>query len=304
MKRLFVTGGSGLLGSNIIKIAPESFDSYGSYYKNKVSFNNCPCKLEKIDLTNKNQIKLINNLKPDLIIHCAAYVDVDGCEKDPDKAYLYNVIATENIVRICEEIGSFLIHISTDSVFDGFKGNYTEKDKTNPVNVYGKTKLQSEKIIQKSKIDYCIVRTNIYGWNKRNKYSIAEWMMSVLEKGEKLNTFYDAIFTPIIVNNLSRALFEIYKENIQGLLHVFGCESCTKFDFANTIADVFGYDKNLINKSSVDDLKLTAKRGKNLSMNTEKAQSLLKTKLLNVRDGLMEMKELKENGYVKELKEP
>lgn len=302
MVKMFVTGGSGLLGSNVIKIASEKFDVYGSYHKNKISFRDCPCSLVKIDLADNKQLKIIKNFNPDLIIHCAAFVDVDGCEKDPERAYLQNVIATENVVKVTERIDSFLIHISTDSVFDGKKGNYSEDDKPNPINIYGKTKLEAEKIVEKSNVEHCIVRTNIYGWNKRNKFSLAEWMINRLEQKKKLKAFYDVIFTPILVNNLTYCLFEIYEKKICGLLNVSGSESCSKLEFAETIADVFNLDKSLIRKTSIDKADLIAKRGKNLSLNTKKAQSLLKTRLFNVKEGLLEMKKLKDEGYVKELK--
>ena len=119
-------------------------------------------------------------------------------------------------------------------------------------------------------------------------------MIDKLENNEKLNAFHDVKFTPILVNNLANALFEIYKKRINGILHVSGSESCTKYEFAKTVANVFDLDKNLIFPISVDDIHLKAKRGKNISLDTKKAQSLLDTKLFNVADGLKEMKRLKE----------
>lgn len=300
MKKLFVTGGSGLLGSNVAKIASEKFEVYATYNKNKVSIKDCT--LIKMDVTDKKQLKIIGKINPDVIIHCSALVNVDQCEKHPQIAYRQNVLGTKNIVEISENIGSFLVHISTDSVYDGKRGNYSEEDKTNPVNVYGRTKLQAEEEVKKSNHGYCIVRTNIYGWNKRNKFSLAEWMINKLENGEELPAFRDVKFTPILVNNLAYALFEIYQRKIQDMLNVSGSEGCSKLEFAEKIADVFKLNKNLIRPISIDDLELTAKRGENLSLNTKKARSLLETKLLNVEEGLREMKRLREEGYVKELK--
>lgn len=302
MKRLFITGASGLLGSNIIVTVPKKFSVYGSYNTNKVNFKNCT--LLKVDISDKTQVKKIKDVNPDLIVHCAAYVNVDGCEQKPDYAYQSNVIGTENIVNISEEVGCYLIHISTDAVFDGKKGNYSENDKTNPINVYGKTKLEAEEIVKKSDTNHCIARTNIYGWNKLNKFSIAEWMIDKLSKNEELPSFKDVTFTPILVNNLSVALFEIFDKKINSVLNVSGSESCNKLEYAKTISHVFNYNEELIKPISVDDLNLPAKRGKNISLNTSKAQSLLKTELYNVKDGLQEMKALKEQGYVEELKRP
>lgn len=302
MPKLLITGASGLLGSNLAKIASENFDTYGTYCNNKINFVNCPCSILKMDIQEKSQVKIIENINPDLIVHCAAYVNVDGCEKNPDDAYQINVAGTENIVKESEKTGSFLIHISTDLVFDGIKGNYCEDDKTNPINIYGKTKLESEEIVKNSDCKYCIVRTNIYGWNKRNKLSLTEWMIHKLENNEKLNGFYDAIFTPIFVNNLTDVLLEIYENKICGLFHIYGSESCSKLEFAKKIANVFELNKNLVESTSIDEMDFIAKRAKNLSMRTEKIRSLVSTKLPNVEQGLSDMRILERQGYVRELK--
>jgi dTDP-4-dehydrorhamnose reductase len=300
MKKIFITGGSGLLGSNIIKLASEKYTIYGSYNKHKICFHNIP--LLHIDIMNKKQLNVIVKIKPDCIIHCAAIVNIDECEKNPEFAYQQNVQGTENIVEVAEAVDSFLIYISTDAVFDGKKGNYSEEDSPNPINVYGETKLKAEQIVQKSSCKSCIVRTNIYGWNKLEKLSLAEWMIYQLENNKVLYGFIDVQFTPILVNNLSEMLFEIYEKKIQGILNVAGLESCSKFEFAKKIANVFQLNKNLIKPVSIDTVDLIAIRGKNLSLNTKKIQSLLKTPLYNVEEGLCEMKKLRDIGYLSELK--
>jgi dTDP-4-dehydrorhamnose reductase len=300
MKKVIVTGASGLLGSNIIFKALNKYKTIGLDIIDNPFFSNV--KYLNIDLVQKNQLKIIEKEKPDLIINCAAFVNVDGCEKDPEKAYLSNVVTTKNITELCSKINCFLIHISTDSVFDGKKGNYSEKDKTNPINVYGKTKLEAEKVIEQNDIDYCITRTNIYGWNKQDKFSLAEWMINKLENNNELPAFFDTIFTPILVNNLIYALFEIYEKNITGIVHLAGSESCSKYHFAKLISEIFDFNTDLVKKISISELNLPAKRGKNLSLNTFNAQNILDTKLLNVRQGLEKMNEIKQQGYVKKLK--
>jgi len=245
---------------------------------------------------------LIKQLKPDLIIHCAALTNIDYCEEHPEEAERINVGGTKNLFEASQKAGSYFIHISTDAVFDGEKGNYIETETTNPLNVYAKTKLDAEKYILKTGGNSAVIRTNIYGWNRQNKESLAEWMLHKLERQEKLPAIKDVYFSPILVNNLAEALLELYQIRYRGLINLAGSESCSKLDFAYKIAELFNLNKDLIEPISVDSLKFKAKRSKNMTLNTQKAQDLLKTRLFNVEEGIKKFKGLKENGYIKELK--
>ena len=145
-KKILVIGGSSLLGYKILANR-NNFEIYASYNKNPINIE----QLEtiEIDITNKTNCKKILELKPDVIINTAAITNVDYCEKFEKNAFNVNVTGTKNISEIAEKLGSKLIHISTDAVFSGNKKFYTEEDKPNPVNIYGKTKLESEKIVSK-----------------------------------------------------------------------------------------------------------------------------------------------------------
>jgi len=295
-----VTGGSGLLGSNIIMAARSRFEVYASYNKNRVEMNGA--RFLKADLTDKSQLKHIEQLNPNLIIHCAALTDIDGCEDNPDEAYRQNVLMSKNIAELANQTGAYLIHISTDAVFDGRRGNYSEADKPNPISVYGKTKLHAEHEVLSIHPSSSVIRTNIYGWNKRDKFSLAEWMLNKLENNDELPAFKDIIYSPIIVNNLIVQLFVLYDKKFSGIIHLAGGESCSKLDFANVLAEVFALDKSLIKTTSIDDLNLRASRGKNINLDVSRAQKLLNTPLPKVREGLVEMKCLRERGYVEALK--
>jgi len=256
----------------------------------------------QIDLTKKEQLVKIEQIKPDFIIHCAAITNVDYCEAHPDEAYNQNVLTSINIAEIAKKIRAYLIHISTDSVFDGTKGNYKENGTPNPTNVYGKTKLEAEQKILSIHAYSCIVRTNIFGWNKRDKFSLAEWMLNKLTNNEELPALKDIYFSPILVNDLAELLFKLQEKNYEGIIHVGGSETCSKLDFANMIAEVFDLDKSLIKPVSIHELGLKAPRGKNTSLNVSKAEKILKEHLSKVKEGLRKMKKLREEGYVEELK--
>jgi len=288
------------LGSNIVMAARSRFEVSASYNNNRVEMSGA--KFLKADLTDKSQFKQIEQFSPDLIIHCAALTNIDICEDDPDEAYRQNVLASRHIAQLADQTGAYLIHISTDAVFDGRAGNYRETDEPNPISVYGKTKLQAEHEVLSIHPSSGIVRTNIYGWNKRDKFSLAEWMLNKLEKNDELPAFKDIIYSPILVNDLIVQLFALYDKKFSGTLHLAGGESCSKLEFANVLAEVFALDKSRIKATSIDDLNLRAPRGKNISLDVSRAQELLNTSLPKVREGLMEMKRLRESGYVEALK--
>jgi len=300
MKKILVTGGSGLLGSNIAKLATSKFDVFATYNKNKVSMKDVY--FFQIDLTKKEELSKVEQTKPDFVIHCAALTNVDYCEEHPNEAYNQNVLASIHMAEVAEKVGAYLIHISTDNVFDGEKGNYTEDDTPNPINVYGKTKLEAEQKVSLICSRSCIVRTNIYGWNKRNKFSLAEWMLSKLTNNEELPGLYDVFFSPILVNDLTKAFFKLLEKNYKGIIHIAGSEFCSKLDFAYMIAEIFGLNKNLIKPVSIRELGLKAPRGKNTTLNVSKAEEILRECLPGVKQGLEEMKRLLGEGYVKELK--
>ena len=300
MNKILITGGSGLLGSNIAKLAALKFNVYATYNKNEVSMNKAH--FFQVDLTKKERLIKIGQIKPNFIIHCAALTNVDYCEEHPNKAYNQNVLASVNIAEIAQRIGAFLIYISTDSVFDGTKGNYKEEDIPNPINVYGRTKLEAEQKVLSIHPHSCIVRTNIYGWNKRDKFSLAEWMLNKLTNNEELPALKDVYFSPILVNDLAEALFKLQEKKYEGIIHIAGSETCSKLDFAYMIAEAFSLDKGLIRPISIHELGLKASRGKNTSLNVSKAEKILKEHLPKAKEGLVKMKKLHEEGYAEELK--
>ena len=300
MNKILITGGSGLLGSNIAKLAASEFDVHATYNKNKVRIKDVH--FFQLDLTKKEQLVKIEQIRPDFIIHCAAITNVDYCEDHPNEAYNQNVLTSINIAEIAKKIRAYLIHISTDSVFDGEKGDYKEDDTPNPINIYGKTKLKAEQNVLSTHAHSCVVRTNIYGWNKRDKFSLAEWMLNKLTNNEELPALKDVYFSPILVNDLAEVLFKLQERKYAGIIHIAGSEICSKLDFAYMVAEVFELDKSLIKPVSIHELGLKAPRGKNTSLNVSKAEKILKEHLPKAKDGLVKMKKLREEGYVEELK--
>lgn len=298
--KILITGARGLLGSNLSLMYSERGHEVLATGRNKPSFNFC--RNYEMDITKKDDLKIIEEERPDLVINCVALTNMEYCEDHEEEAEKINAEGAGNLAEICKKNDIYLIHISTDAVFDGEKGNYKEEDETNPLNVYGKTKLLAEELIKEVRGRHAIIRTTIYGWNHLNKFSLAEWILDKFEKGEQFGGFVDVKFTPILTTNLGEALLEIYDKNYIGTLHVGSPEVCSKFDFAKEIARVFGKGENLVIPTSSEKFSFKAKRAKDMYINSEKAEKLLKTKLLNIEEGLIEFKNLKDSGFLDRLR--
>ena len=292
MKKLLITGSSGMLGSNIALELGNKYDICGIY---KTSANQHLKKQLKVDLTKTDEVKRgISKVDPDIVIHCAATTDVDSCEADYSFAYLTNVVATKNIISTLNPKTKF-IYISTDSVFDGKKGNYSETDVTFPLNNYAKSKLEGEKVVEKRLKNYAIIRTNIFGWNQVKGTSFAEWVFNSLTENRHIKMFTDVIFSPISANTLSFLIDKLLNKNFAGIINIGSKNALSKYEFGCNLAELFALDKSLISPVSVNSFGFKAKRPKNTSLNVSKADSVLGS-LPNIQDELLVFKHNRRAG--------
>jgi dTDP-4-dehydrorhamnose reductase len=285
---VLITGANGLLGQKLVTdfhphykviacdLHPESFFSFPN-----LSY-------ESLDITNRRQLGFhISFYHPQVIINAAAYTDVDGCEIHKDKAWSVNVGGVKNLVNLCHEQKIRLIQLSTDYIFDGENGPYSEDDPPDPVNFYGQTKLESEKVVKESGIDFLIVRTNVlYGFGKNVKPNFLLWLLERLSQKEKIQIVTDQFNNPTLADNLSLCILEMVRKNISGVYHVAGSEYLSRYDFAIKVADKFNFDKNNIFPAKTELLQQKAKRPYKGGLRIDKAQSILETKLLDVNQGL------------------
>ena len=266
-KKMLVIGGTSLLGYKLLSNTND-FELYASYNKNLINLKNV--ETLKIDITNKKNCEKIFDVKPDIIINTAAITNVDYCEKFEKNAFDVNVTGTKNIAKIAEKLGSKLIHISTDAVFSGSKKFYVEEDKPNPISVYGKTKLESEKIISKVN-DSVILRPSVlFGWipfeyiktkdESRKTMNFGLWVIDQLYKNNKISIVNDQINTPTLADNLAENIIEIIKTDLTGIFHLSGLSCISRLDFSKKIAKTFGYSNNLISSISSEKLKQIAPR--------------------------------------------
>lgn len=285
MERLFITGGSGLLGSKFPTITSD-FEIITTYNTNP---RDDAVKLDIAD--GKDVLSKIESLNPDLVIHSAALTNVDYCEGHPEEADKINANGTLNLAKACQITGSKLIYVSTDFVFDGKKGMYREDDETNPLSYYAKSKLKGEEYIQNSDIEYAVARVSVlYGWH--TNFNFVTWVINELTGGNEINIVTDEYNSPTFADNAAEAILNIYSKGKEGVYHIAGDERINRFDFAGNIARVFELDETLINPILSEDLIRKAPRPMDSSLSVEKARNDLDIKLLNTTEGLKEMKKV------------
>tara|TARA_B100000029_G_scaffold43584_1_gene40367 strand:+ start:9593 stop:10465 length:873 start_codon:yes stop_codon:yes gene_type:complete len=270
--KFLVTGSSGLVGQQVSKDLSMSYEVVSCYNKAEPEYG----EPVKMDLQNPDEISnVLTQTNPDVILHLGGMTDVELCEKEKTSAFKINSEATEIIAKESANLGSFLVYVSTDYVFDGNAGMYNENDEPNPLGFYAKSKLDGEKHVQKYSPKYCIARISTpFGIHQRKK-SFPVWVIENLKQKKQINVLTDQITSPTYVPNLSKMLIEISNKKIDGILHVSGATNVSRFDMARMIADKLEYDQSLLNPITIDDMNWNAKRPRNSSLDTSKANSIL-----------------------------
>jgi dTDP-4-dehydrorhamnose reductase len=178
-----------------------------------------------------------------------------------------------------------LIYISTDAVYDGDKGNFSENDNINPQNYYGRTKYEGEVEVAR-RVDALILRTNFFGWNAQDKKSLAEWILGELKAKRRIDGFKDAYFSSIYTKELAKVIERSIEKDLSGVHNCGSSDSCSKYEFALKIAECFGLDKSLVKPISIEDFEFKAKRGKNLTLKVEKLQNILDYQLPTINHSI------------------
>ena len=257
MEKILIVGVNGMLGNSLARVASD-FEVVGTY-------NNFGAGV-KLDITNHHAVTFVmKKVMPDLVVNCAAITNVDFCEENPSVAQAVHVSGTRNLAVSCRDMGAKLVHISTDFVFGGKKSNYTEVDHADPINVYGKTKLEGEK-----EANGLVIRTCIFGKNVMPKKSMVEWVVEELTSGREISVFSDSFFTPMYTGHLAQVIIEAYRKDLSGLFHVASTKRVDKFTFAKAVAEIYGLDSSLIQPSSIRNFNRSAKRPVDTSLSCGK----------------------------------
>lgn len=289
--RILVTGANGLLGQKIVHVFENDFEIHGSGRKKRPSLSNID--YTSCDITRRDEIrKLIKSLKPNFVINAAAYTDVDGCEHDKENCWKVNVNGPENLAYAAKSVGAVLIHISTDYVFDGSEGNYTEDSIPNPLGYYGRAKLAGENAIIISGAEYAIIRTMIlFGTGVDLRPNFATWLVEKLSHDEPVRIVDDQFGQPTLIDDLALAIRKIVELDKTGLFHICGSEYINRYDFALKLAEIFRLDPALITPIKTDELQQKAQRPLKSKFSLERLKAELGIEMKGVEAGLRTLKQ-------------
>ena len=265
IRKVIITGSNGLLGQNLVNLLLQDKVKYDvvGFSKGKNRSGRSDFQYMDIDITNQELLKeKILEINPHFIVNTAAMTNVDACEKDKEGCFDLNVNVVQCLRDLSLKINAHLIHISTDFIFDGEKGNYTEDDHPNPLSYYGETKLLSEQLLQKSAIDFTILRTIlVYGLvNDMSRSNIVLWVKESLEQQKEITIVDDQFRTPTYVEDLAWACKLSIDKKATGIYNIASNQLLSIYEIAQEIANTFQLNKNLIKPISTSALNQTAAR--------------------------------------------
>ena len=260
--RILITGSNGMLGQRAVQfyLKNENVELLATSVEEKSLIENVD--YISCDIKDRNSIKkIILDYCPDFIIHTAAFTNVDLSEKLREDAWKINVKGVEYISEAARAIDTHIIHISTDYIFDGKDGPYSENAIPNPLGYYGRTKLASENALRISNTYFTILRTNVlYGIALNSRPDFVRWVVSSLDENRNIRIVNDQINNPTFIDDLVQAINKIIEFKKTGIFNVGGIEFLSRYDFTLRIADYFNLDKKLITPIRTEELKQSARR--------------------------------------------
>ena len=290
--KILIVGSNGLLGQKAVQTFRKNYEVVTGGIEVE-PFANHDLAYHHLDITDWRSLqKKIVKIDPRIIFNAAAYTQVDRAETERELCYAVNVTGVKNLAKICKAQDAELIHISTDYVFDGVKGNYKETDEPNPLGYYGQTKWEGEKAVQDVGCRAIIARTAVlFGYGVKIQANFALWVIRELEAKRPIRVVDDQIGNSTIAENLAAALAALAEKNARGLFHVAGCEPVSRYNFAVAIALQFGFATQLITRICSKDFPQQAPRPMDASLNVDKTQKEYGVKLFTVAESLRLLQE-------------
>lgn len=292
--KVFITGSTGLLGSTLLKNAPDYIDLAASYNKNKL-VPNVECKYYNMDITSSAMVfSAMADYSPDIVIHTAAIATPDYCDKHKEEAKNVNIEGTKYIIDACKKNGCKIVFITTNGVYDGENPPYDEDTLPNPIDYYGFTKYEGEKMVQASGIEYIIIRLiTMYGWNNPNeRLNPLTWLIEILGRNKiPVNMVTDMYNNFLSVESASQSIWKaIELKKFHETFNIAGKDCISRYDFSKKIAEVFRLDQAMLYPVTLDFFKNFVKRPQNTCFVTKKMERVLKIEPASVKDGLARLK--------------
>jgi dTDP-4-dehydrorhamnose reductase len=261
--RVLITGGSGMMGANLacyLSHERPGWQLHLTYLAHRLEMPGVTS--HQVDLLDSGAVKrLMEEVKPGLIIHCAAITDLDWCEQHPGEALMVNAGTTAAMRDWAGRLGARLVYISTDAVFGQIgRRPFNERSRPQPLSEYAVSKLNGEMEALELGDDALVVRTCIFGSNPTPRLTLGEWMVAELSAGNPITGFSDVHFNPILTTDLAQALLTAMEHNLSGVYHISGRDALSKYEFAVLLAGTFGYNPALVVPGSVVDFNLPAPR--------------------------------------------
>jgi dTDP-4-dehydrorhamnose reductase len=274
MSGWLVTGGTGLLGANaLIDLSRDTRATGVARTPPADGVTGIP--FIRADLSSKaDRHGLIAAAEVDHVLHAAAIATIEGCEADPEGAYELNVRAAEDLAAQAFAENARFLFISTDAVFDGERGEYSEDDPVSPISEYGRGKVEAEQRVLEANPDAVVARVNFYGWSPTKVRSLAEFFYHRLSAGSQVGGFTDVTVSTTYVGHLVSALRELAESDARGIFHVTASEGTSKFEFGRALAMEFGFDPGLVVPALSTDV-LSARRGSDLRLRTDRLAAVL-----------------------------
>ncbi len=289
--KILITGSNGLLGQKLVHLLAQKSGIQliaTSRGGNRLAFKD-GYEYQEMDITNPLQVaEVIEKTRPNAVIHTAALTQVDDCELQKEDCWQKNVKAVEYLADTCEKYDISLCHLSTDFVFDGESGPYSEEDKPSPVSFYGWSKYAAEEVLKRSKCSWAIVRTVlVYGIvEDMSRSNIILWVKNSLEANKPIKVVTDQLRTPTLAEDLAMGCWLIVNQKAEGIFHISGKDFLTPYEMAIKTADFFQLDKSLISQVDSSNFTQPAKRPPRTGFILDKAISVLGYNPVSFEEGI------------------
>lgn len=280
MKKILITGSNGLLGQKLVELLINTKNIQviaTARGNNRLPFTE-GYEYQSMDITSREQVQeVVANVMPNVIIHTAAMTNVDQCESEKDACWAQNVSSVEYLIDACSKIDCFLLHVSTDFIFDGKSGPYKEDAEANPISFYGWSKYAAEKLVTNSSVRWGIARTVlVYGIaHDMSRTNIILWVKKSLEDGKNIKVVTDQWRTPTLAEDLAKGCALIAEQEAEGVFNISGKDFLTPYEMAIMTADYFKLDKSLISQADSTTFSQPAKRPPRTGFDLSKSQQVL-----------------------------